>query len=273
MTIPSENVQVKVEIEQLKKLGAKEKKKKRKKNTIMFSIAQASRNLLRRNAAVGVRRPALLRVLRTPQLVARPLATADGANTTNNTANTTNNASSNAANSTANNTGGSDPHASGAVEPYGRAVAWMHWLGAAGMVFLMGSALIAQQIPTDETATEAQKAQRWSVMKLHESVGMCMLFLLVPRLAIKLLTRAPKALPEPTWQKYAATASHATLYGGLFFFFCVSLFEFFCFFFFFFFFLSVESKLFFWRALFGLFLYFRNVIILIFFFSNSLVLL
>ena len=59
-----------------------------------------------------------------------------------------------------------------------------------------------------------QKAQRWNIMFYHESVGMLMLAMLVPRLATRLLTRAPNPIPEPQWQLLAAKVSHAALYGG-----------------------------------------------------------
>merc|ERR1712146_417892 len=42
---------------------------------------------------------------------------------------------------------------------------------------------------------------------------MLMLAMLVPRLATRLLTRAPKPIPEPQWQLLAAKVSHAALYG------------------------------------------------------------
>ena len=54
------------------------------------------------------------------------------------------------------------------------------------------------------------------MMHLHESFGLLMGALIVPRIGVKLLTKAPPALPGiKTWEKVAASASHTALYGAM----------------------------------------------------------
>lgn len=52
------------------------------------------------------------------------------------------------------------------------------------------------------------------MMNLHKSTGLLVGALLVPRLAFRLLSKAPGAIPgSPAWESLAANASHFLLYG------------------------------------------------------------
>jgi cytochrome b561 len=103
-------------------------------------------------------------------------------------------------------------------DTYSKAAASLHWIGAVGMTFLIGSALVAGQIPNDpkQTTKEKLELRQW-IMHNHESVGLLMLAAMVPRVAYRLLNRAklPRDLPEPAWQVYGAKAMHGALYGAL----------------------------------------------------------
>jgi len=91
-------------------------------------------------------------------------------------------------------------------------MALMHWLGAIGMTGLVISAVIAGRIPNDEKkATKEELAFRRWIMHNHESVGLIMLALLFPRLAIRFSSKLPARLPEAPWQIIASKVSHTTM--------------------------------------------------------------
>ena len=101
-------------------------------------------------------------------------------------------------------------------ERYSKPLIYLHWFGAAGIGFLMGSALIAGSIPNDPKETSKEKLKfRGQLMHLHESVGLLMFAMIIPRIGVRLITKIPKELPIPTWQQYASRLSHALLYGAM----------------------------------------------------------
>lgn len=97
---------------------------------------------------------------------------------------------------------------------YTKPMAWLHWIGAAGISFCVVSALIAGQIPNDKEKTSEGKLKfRGQLMHLHESVGLLMLAAMFPRFAYRFTSRLPKHVPVPQWQQWASSVSHGLLYG------------------------------------------------------------
>ena len=85
----------------------------------------------------------------------------------------------------------------------------LHWCMALGMVFMVGSGLymVNADIP---------KAEQFDLYQLHKASGVVMLWAIVLRLAVRLLTTQPK-LPThiPETQQRLASIGHGLLYLGL----------------------------------------------------------
>jgi cytochrome b561 len=50
------------------------------------------------------------------------------------------------------------------------------------------------------------------LMMVHKSTALIVLGLLVPRLALRLATKIPQAVPGPAWEHLLANLNHAALY-------------------------------------------------------------
>ena len=100
---------------------------------------------------------------------------------------------------------------------YSRGLSFFHWFGAAGIIFLMGSATVAGSIKRDDPATTPEKLKfRSELMHLHESVGLLMFAMIIPRVGIRLFgPPLPPPLPVPAWQQMASKATHGLLYGAM----------------------------------------------------------
>ena len=103
------------------------------------------------------------------------------------------------------------------VQRYPKGLAWFHWFGAAGICFLMGSAFVAGRIKKDDPATtKEQKKFRDDLMHLHESVGLLMFAMIIPRIGLRLMgPKVPPPLPVPGWQQMASKVTHGLLYGAM----------------------------------------------------------
>ena len=99
-------------------------------------------------------------------------------------------------------------------ETYTKPLIWMHWIGAIGMTGLVISGYIGSTISWDPKVSPPEKIEfkQW-LMHLHESFGLVMLGLLVPRLAIRLTSRIPAQMPGPAWEHFFGKLSHFILYG------------------------------------------------------------
>jgi hypothetical protein len=138
--------------------------------------------------------------------------------------------------STQGSSGSSDHHqhhetdASSAIwDQYTRPMQWLHFLGAVGIVGLVISGFIAGQIPSDAAKTSKEKLKfRGNLMHLHESVGLLMLLLMLPRVGYRLVSKVganglwrrvaetvvsqlPRHVDVPQWQRMASNVSHALL--------------------------------------------------------------
>ena len=56
---------------------------------------------------------------------------------------------------------------------------------------------------------------KMELMYYHKSFGLLATGFLLPRLAIKAMSKAPPAFSKVIWEKYLATASHSIMYGML----------------------------------------------------------
>eukprot|EP00009_Paramoeba_aestuarina_P001592 CAMPEP_0201516840 /NCGR_PEP_ID=MMETSP0161_2-20130828/8077_1 /ASSEMBLY_ACC=CAM_ASM_000251 /TAXON_ID=180227 /ORGANISM="Neoparamoeba aestuarina, Strain SoJaBio B1-5/56/2" /LENGTH=161 /DNA_ID=CAMNT_0047914127 /DNA_START=311 /DNA_END=793 /DNA_ORIENTATION=- len=101
-------------------------------------------------------------------------------------------------------------------EAYGPALSALHWMGALGFIGCTISGYVATTIPWDKKKTTPEKFQfKLQLMHLHKSVGLLMLGLMIPRLAVRLGSKIPPAPPGPAWEVYAGHASHLALYGAM----------------------------------------------------------
>jgi hypothetical protein len=84
---------------------------------------------------------------------------------------------------------------SGINDQYSRPMQWLHLLGAIGITGLIISGFIAGQIPNDPAKTSKEKlAFRGQLMHLHESVGLLMLILMVPRVGFRLVSKVRRTV-------------------------------------------------------------------------------
>jgi cytochrome b561 len=77
-----------------------------------------------------------------------------------------------------------------------------------GAITCVGSALYAQQL-------DRKNPTRDKVMLVHKSVGLSMAVLIMPRLALRLVSKIPAHLPGPRIQTLASAAAHYGLLGSL----------------------------------------------------------
>mmetsp|Transcript_6218 Transcript_6218/g.9004 ORF Transcript_6218/g.9004 Transcript_6218/m.9004 type:complete len:217 (+) Transcript_6218:63-713(+) len=92
-------------------------------------------------------------------------------------------------------------------ERYAKSLSIMHWAIAGGFV-----ACIATVQATQQTEDKELKGK---LMRVHKSFGVLMAGLAVPRIALRLTTKIPAALPGPAWEHFASKASHVLMYGVL----------------------------------------------------------
>jgi cytochrome b561 len=96
-----------------------------------------------------------------------------------------------------------------AIEPYANGVKFMHWAMGGAVIGCVACVQLAQNTPKGQGKTKGQ------YMFLHKSFGTLAAGLLVPRLAVRLATKAPPAFSKVAWQKALGMASHAAMYGFL----------------------------------------------------------
>jgi cytochrome b561 len=89
---------------------------------------------------------------------------------------------------------------------YSPAQKWLHWLMAALIVLVM--------IPVGLTMTQLGEGETTNrLYELHKSFGIIVLSLAAVRAVLRLIRGAPPLEPSiPTWQRFAAHASHYALY-------------------------------------------------------------
>lgn len=94
------------------------------------------------------------------------------------------------------------------VARYPTAIRLLHWLMAAGFMFMWGSGLALGGMLPDGSPLED------TLMELHISSGVTLLFLLLARLVIRLISPLPGDLPDTTaLQRKLAHLGHFALYA------------------------------------------------------------
>jgi cytochrome b561 len=93
------------------------------------------------------------------------------------------------------------------VARYSPAARLLHWLVAL-LVLVVWPMGMAIGFATDE-------ARKLTLYMLHESLGMVILWVMLARLALRLLRPPPPPVPMPRWQKRLASTVHWALYAAL----------------------------------------------------------
>lgn len=88
---------------------------------------------------------------------------------------------------------------------YGLGHATLHWLMALAIISLYPLGLYIESLDYYDPAYRI-------VPNWHKSIGLLVIALLSIRLLWRICNRPPKALPQPVWQKKAASFAHAALY-------------------------------------------------------------
>lgn len=84
-----------------------------------------------------------------------------------------------------------------------------HWVGGFAVLGAVGGVLGARQAGKEQFL--GRDAGDW--MWFHKSCGLLTGMVLLPRLAMRLSTRAPAHLPGPAIVQYLGTLNHLALYG------------------------------------------------------------
>jgi cytochrome b561 len=105
---------------------------------------------------------------------------------------------------------------SAAPSQYHLASRWLHWASGGAMIGAVFTILQVQNgYPAWNKCSEAQSAAKSRWMMLHKSFGLLAFMLITPRVATRLLTRAPRKLEgSGDLEHYVGLAAHAVLYGA-----------------------------------------------------------
>eukprot|EP00730_Choanoeca_flexa_P002851 TRINITY_DN11204_c0_g1_i2.p2 TRINITY_DN11204_c0_g1~~TRINITY_DN11204_c0_g1_i2.p2 ORF type:complete len:236 (+),score=52.41 TRINITY_DN11204_c0_g1_i2:2696-3403(+) len=95
--------------------------------------------------------------------------------------------------------------AAGIEEKYAGSLQFAHWAIAAGMLTCVGTVKTAQNIKDKQT--------KGTLMMIHKSTALLVLAMVVPRIALRLTTKLPAAVPGNMLEKLGANISHTAFYG------------------------------------------------------------
>jgi cytochrome b561 len=90
------------------------------------------------------------------------------------------------------------------MEAYPGMMQAMHWA--------MGGALVASVGCVQGAMNTKDKALKGDLMFYHKSFGVLTLGLLIPRVAVRLMSKVPEHLPGAAWEVFSAKVTHALLY-------------------------------------------------------------
>ena len=91
------------------------------------------------------------------------------------------------------------------VERYSKALSWLHWIAGGGALGCVGFVLAAQN-----TKDQSLKGK---YMNIHKSFGLLVAGVMVPRIGLKLISKAPGPLPGTSkLENVGAKFSHGLLY-------------------------------------------------------------
>lgn len=97
--------------------------------------------------------------------------------------------------------------ASALEQQYARPLQALHWLIAGGTVGTFAFVQLAMNLPKEQAEDKGR------FMMLHKSLGLTVLSLSVPRLALRLTTKIPAAVPGSQIEQVAAKVGHLVMYG------------------------------------------------------------
>lgn len=93
---------------------------------------------------------------------------------------------------------------------YNRLTSYLHWFTALGFFVTIAAVKGQQYTPKDSTLAGLNKGE-W--MWWHKSFGISMLGLAIPRVLLRLVTRAPEHIAGPWIYKKFASLGHVAMYG------------------------------------------------------------
>ena len=106
------------------------------------------------------------------------------------------------------------PAADAAPEAYHPATRLLHAISGAGMLSCVGLVLWAQSLPAWGKCTPEEKKKKGDLMFYHKSIGLTMLGVMVPRVAMRLMHKAPAHLPgNSAIENTLGQVTHVALYG------------------------------------------------------------
>ena len=91
---------------------------------------------------------------------------------------------------------------------------WMHTFYGAGFLTCLGTVLASQQT-TGPTFLGTKGQTKGTLMMIHKSTAVVLTVLVVPRVLLRAMTAAPKALPGAFPEHLLANLSHVAMYGAM----------------------------------------------------------
>jgi cytochrome b561 len=92
---------------------------------------------------------------------------------------------------------------------YSRFAQWLHWVTA---ILVLIAFIVGEGGPEDRVYS----AERAGQLRLHESLGLSVLLIVVVRVLWRVVDPAPEEPPVPAWMRWAAATGHGLLYLLLF---------------------------------------------------------
>jgi len=97
-------------------------------------------------------------------------------------------------------------------EQYAKPLQWLHWVYAAGFTTVMGTVAASRQT-SGPTFLGTKGQTKGTLMMVHKSTAVVLAVLVVPRMLIRALSKAPQMLPGSFVEHFAANVSHIAMYG------------------------------------------------------------
>ena len=104
-------------------------------------------------------------------------------------------------------------------EHYAQSIKILHWVMGAAMLTCMGTVKLSQWTTADTwwngyVSTKGTKgATKGALMMIHKSTAVLVAAMIVPRVLLRMVTKAPTPLEGPALEHFAANVSHTALYG------------------------------------------------------------
>ena len=104
-------------------------------------------------------------------------------------------------------------------EHYAQSIKILHWVMGAAMLTCMGTVKLSQWTTADTwwngyvSANGTKGATKGALMMIHKSTAVLVAAMIVPRVLLRMVTKAPTPLEGPALEHFAANVSHTALYG------------------------------------------------------------